>query len=101
MITSGFTLGTSVFTHFTSARPRYAPDDVAVKNKNKISRETKMGEKKKLILSCNITTICMVGSNHFYEPRNKAFIHAHRSVFLLSWLFFASKQKFFEKRKCS
>ena len=33
---SGFTLGTPVFTHFTSARLRYAPHDVAVKNKNRI-----------------------------------------------------------------
>ena len=28
--------GTPVFAHFTSARRRYAPHDVAVKNKNKI-----------------------------------------------------------------
>ena len=27
---------TPVFTHFTSARRRYAPHDVAVQNKNKI-----------------------------------------------------------------
>ena len=31
---SGFTPGTPVFNHFTSARRRYAPHDVAVKNKN-------------------------------------------------------------------
>ena len=32
---SGFTPGTPVFAHFTSAGQRYAPHDVAVKNKNK------------------------------------------------------------------
>ena len=32
---SGFTPGTPVFTHFTTARRRYAPHAVAVKNKNK------------------------------------------------------------------
>ena len=33
---SGFTPGTSVFTHYTSARLRYAPHDMAMKNKTKI-----------------------------------------------------------------
>ena len=31
---SGFTPGTPVFTHFTSARRRYAPHEVAVKKQN-------------------------------------------------------------------
>ena len=33
---SGFTPGTLVFTHYTSARGRYAPTDVAMKNETKI-----------------------------------------------------------------
>ena len=33
---SGFTLVTQVFTHYTSARQRYAPHEMAVTNNNKI-----------------------------------------------------------------
>ena len=33
---SGFTPGTSVFTHYTSARRRYAPHDLAMKSNSKI-----------------------------------------------------------------
>ena len=43
---SGFTLGTLVFSHYTSARRRYAPYDKAMTNNNKIQIVTEMGKKK-------------------------------------------------------
>ena len=52
---NGLTPGTPVFTHYTSARGRYAPHDMAMTNNNKIKRAAKMGIKKNY-------TIGMVGS---------------------------------------
>ena len=60
---SGFTPGTSVFTHFTSARPRYATHDVAVRNKNKIKRVTEMGKKKKFPLTNYVTALIYVNDS--------------------------------------
>ena len=40
---SGFTPGTPVFAHYTSARRWYAPLDLAKVNNSEIERVTKMG----------------------------------------------------------
>ena len=43
---SGFTPGTPVFAHYTSARRWYAPHDLAEVNNSEIERVTEMGIKK-------------------------------------------------------
>ena len=45
---SGFTPGTPVFSHYTSARRWYAPLDLAKVNNSEIERVTEMGKKKDL-----------------------------------------------------
>ena len=44
---SGFTLGTPIFAHYTSARRWYAPRDLAKVNNSEIERVTEMEKKEK------------------------------------------------------
>ena len=46
-LNNGFTPGTPVFAHYTSARRWYAPHDLAKVNNSEIERVTQMDNKKK------------------------------------------------------
>ena len=62
--------GTPVFTHFTSARRRYAPHDVAVKNKTKKLKGNRDGYKKRVQYICTIQIKKVVKKVSFLISQN-------------------------------